>query len=100
MNINTKGANMAIPSVDLVNQDGLTFRFTYHRSTVFFSTSLLSKPFSSPLVLISSPTCSIHHSSSSSFEVYFSQASFVFPHSEFEKYKAFLAQVKTAKEAA
>lgn len=101
MNINTIGEDMAIPSVDLVNSNGITFIFVFHRSISSFTCNLLSDPFLPPLLFVSSPTCSVQNSNlSSSFEVYFSQALFVFPHSEFKKFKAFLAEAQTAKEAA
>lgn len=100
MNINTIGAIMAIPSVDLLNSDGLTFRFSFHPSISSFTANLQPKPFLTPLLVVASLTCTIHNSSSSSFEVYFSQASFIFPHTELKKFNAFLAEAQAAKEAA
>lgn len=91
---------MAVPSVYLVNKDGLNFNFTFHTSISSFTASLEPSLCASPLLVVASPTCNLQNSSSSSFEVYFSQASFVFPHSEFQKFKAFLESVKSIKAAA
>ena len=99
MNINTKGEDMAIPQVDIKSESGLTFRFAYHPSISSFTANLLDGAFLPPLLVTSSSFCTFSNSSSC-FEVYFSQALFVFPHSELKKFAAFLVEAQTSKEAA
>lgn len=90
---------MAIPYVNLTTHDDLTIRFCYHPS-LFFTACIWSKDSQTALVTVSSNSASVFRSSSSRFEVYFDNSFFDFPHSEFKKFKTFLDEVKTLKEAA
>lgn len=90
---------MAIPQVDLVTADNFKFRFTF-QTCGLYTASLVTAVFGcDPLTLVSD-TVRIQVSASSRFEIFFDKALFEFPHTELKKFKAFLDQVNSAKDAA
>jgi len=90
---------MAIPQVSLLTAENIQIRFSY-QSCGYFTASLASATTGIDSLTIISDTARIHASASSRFEVFFDKACFDFPHSELKKFKAFLEEAKTAKEAA
>ena len=90
---------MALPQVDLVTADNFKFRFTF-QTCGLYSASLGTSVFGCDPLTIVSDTVRIQTSASSRFEVFFDKALFEFPHTELKKFKAFMDEVKTAKEAA
>ena len=100
MNINTIGANMAISEVILSTADNVQFSFNFHLSGRFFTASLLSASDRCDSLTLISDTARIQSSASSVFEIFFQSAIFTFPHTELKKFKTFLDEVNTAKEAA
>ena len=85
---------MAIPQVNLTASDDTKWRFTYLPSGLFTAS------LDSNTVTISSSSARVYASSFSSFEIFFELALFQFPHSELQKFNAFLLQVNDAKAVA
>lgn len=90
---------MATPQVILSTSDGVKIRFTF-QPCGFYTASLVPVSFGSDPITIISDVARIQSSASSRFEIFFDKAIFEFPHSNLKKFKAFLDEVNTAKEAA
>jgi len=89
---------MAIPQATLITADNVKIRFTF-QPCGYFTALLVSFTATDSLTIISD-TARIHSSNSSRVEIFFDKACFEFPHTELKKFKAFLAEAQTAKEAA